>query len=200
MELVDELNSPLSTLKHLLWLLIFTSLFLVACREPAAQNEHEREALPVPTATSSGTIFVETRPDQECLSLLTPRLFEGLKPRMTAEEASAVLGPPARQHIDDEGQKFFEWTRPGGRIVMSYEKSVSFGTAWTWKVRGYPAGDALIENVLPSHVASQVSRSSGFVEVLILNPNGTSCLQVIVKRGRVDRILLANPPTDGPPS
>lgn len=175
--------------------LVLLSSLLAACLAPGpGEEEKGGEPGSLKPISSPSSVLVEPQTGRECLDVFKPRLFEGLTPGMTGEAASAVLGPPARRSVDRKDQKFFEWDRSAGRVLVSHEEDRSFGSAWTWKLRGYPSGGASVEQALPPDIVSRIDRRLDFVEVAVLYPDRRPCLIVIVKKGRVDRVQFVNPP------
>ena len=195
MELAQQLKTSRPSKKGLLETLFLLSFLFIGCQAPGPEGETENLHLPpVQPSLSRTTVLIEPQPGRPCLDTLNPNPFEGLRPRMTGEEVSAILGPPARQSVDTKGQRSLEWYRGTWRIVVAYEENISWGSAWTWKIRGYPTANASPESILPAEIASQIDRSLPFVEVLVLNPNRRACFQVIVKQRRVDYVEFANLP------
>jgi hypothetical protein len=197
MELAQQLMASHPPKKRLLGVLILFSLLLIACQAPSTERGTEEPSLPLAQpALSRTTVLIEPQPGRQCLSTLNPNPFEGLRPRMTGKEVSAVLGPPTRQSVHAKGQKSLEWYRGAWRIVAAYEENTSWGSVWTWKLRGYPIGKASPESILPAEIAARINHELFFVEVLVLNPDRRACFQVIVKEGRVDYVEFVNLPPD----
>ena len=135
MELAQQLMTSQPPFKRLLEALILCSFLLMACQVPSTEREAEESpSLLVQPGLSRTTVLIEPQSGRQCLSTLNPNPFKGLRPRMTGEEISAVLGSPARQFVDAKGQRSLEWYRGAWRIVVAYEEIISWGSAWTWKI------------------------------------------------------------------
>lgn len=164
--------------------------FLSGCYEPV-EEVVVRGSNPIPRIVYFGP-EIEVYPTIEWPALIHTELFHGFRPGMNFLDAVKSVGLPERRGRGPWGP-FYEYQRPGGRVVVSFEE-VGSGTAGavyaSWKLRAYPDAGALNELIDP---VLRLRLNRDFrerTELVIMKPNGEyPALSMVVAKNRVESIV-----------
>lgn len=97
---------------------------------------------PLAVLSWSQDISITLAPDADVPKLVDTRIFLGLQPGMTIEQATSKLGPPARAWSDDSGN-WSEYRNQWGTVQLGCERprSVSASDAsCNWRLYAHPTG------------------------------------------------------------
>lgn len=179
----------LTTRRCLAGLIVISTGALCACY-PDLQEQEIQASAPVEKINLRGSrIIVCPDDDHEWSELVKLDLFAGFEPGMTFDAARERVGPPDATGTNLYGP-YYEYRRPGGRVVVAWEEHRSGGDAYTdWRLHAYPDEQdpaALFHAEIVHHLEG---RLEGRKELTIMHTEKYGpALWTVLKDGRVTSV------------
>ena len=134
-------------------------------------------------------IFIQLEENLKYRSLLDLSFFAGLRPGISIEEASSILGQPTQVENLSDGQRRATFTQADGYLTVSLKKDSSWGDYyWSWRLRYYPDDGDGLERFLPTNLLRQLDTSSPLTTLTVRNLGKPPSILYRLKEGQVEYV------------
>lgn len=151
---------------------------------------------PIAIFSWSQDIAITLARDARPAELVDTRVFDGLHPGMTIEQAQRQLGAPQRSWTDETG-KWAEYRNEWGTVEIGCERPQSVpanGGTCNWRLYARPSGsvDKIFARPITSQLdlAKKMSPRARDRTIILWTWDHTAILSAIVKEERISRMQL----------